>query len=65
MLLAVPLTMTVKVFLDGSEELRWIGVAIGGKRNPDIHPETQPLEMDDEERRELVDTEAVGGKAKV
>ncbi len=29
MLLAVPLTMTLKVFLDGSEELRWLGVAIG------------------------------------
>ncbi len=30
MLLAVPLTMTLKVFLDGSEELRWLGVAIAG-----------------------------------
>lgn len=30
MLLAVPLTMTLKVFLDGSDELRWLGVAIAG-----------------------------------
>ncbi len=28
MLLAVPLTMTLKVILDGSEEFRWVGVAI-------------------------------------
>ena len=28
MLLAVPLTMTLKVILDGSEEFHWIGVAI-------------------------------------
>lgn len=35
MLLAVPLTMTLKVFLDGSDELRWLGVAIGaGKLAP-------------------------------
>jgi AI-2 transport protein TqsA len=29
MLLAVPLTMVLKVILDGSDEFRWIGVAIG------------------------------------
>ena len=37
MLLAVPLTMTLKVFLDGSEELRWLGVAIAGG-NSDTPP---------------------------
>ena len=44
MLLAVPLTMTLKVILDGSEEFRWIGVAIssGHPRMPD---ETQRLEI--------------------
>jgi len=45
MLLAVPLTMTLKVFLDGSDELRWLGVAIGiGKSSP-YDTMTQPLEM--------------------
>ena len=33
MLLAVPLTMTLKVFLDGSNELRWLGVAIAGRNS--------------------------------
>lgn len=37
MLLAVPLTMVLKVFLDGSEEFRWISVAISADA-PD--PET-------------------------
>lgn len=37
MLLAVPLTMTLKVFLDGSAELRWLGVAIAGG-NSDTPP---------------------------
>jgi AI-2 transport protein TqsA len=31
MLLAVPLTMMLKVVLDGSEEFRWIGVAISSE----------------------------------
>lgn len=31
MLLAVPLTMVLKVVLDGSEEFRWIGVAISSE----------------------------------
>jgi AI-2 transport protein TqsA len=32
MLLAVPLTMVLKVMLDGSEEFRWIGVAISAEK---------------------------------
>lgn len=32
MLLAVPLTMMLKVVLDGSEEFRWIGVAISSEQ---------------------------------
>jgi AI-2 transport protein TqsA len=32
MLLAVPLTMVIKVILDGSEEFRWIGVAISSEQ---------------------------------
>ena len=38
MLLAVPLTMLVKVALDNSRELRWLGVAIsqGKNRNPEL-----------------------------
>jgi AI-2 transport protein TqsA len=31
MLLAVPLTMVIKVILDGSDEFRWIGVAISSE----------------------------------
>lgn len=33
MLLAVPLTMVLKVVLDGSEEFRWIGVAISAEQS--------------------------------
>ena len=38
MLLAVPLTMLVKVGLDNSYELRWLGVAIsqGKNQNPEL-----------------------------
>ena len=32
MLLAVPLTMVLKVVLDGSDEFRWIGVAISAEQ---------------------------------
>jgi AI-2 transport protein TqsA len=34
MLLAVPLTMMLKVVLDGSDEFRWIGVAISSEQPP-------------------------------
>ena len=34
MLLAVPLTMVVKVILESSDEFRWIGVAISSKQVP-------------------------------
>lgn len=48
MLLAVPLTMVLKVILDGSDEFRWIGVAIGTDypRGPadTRHPELPPKE---------------------
>ena len=32
MFLAVPLTMVLKVVLDGSDEFRWIGVAISAEQ---------------------------------
>ncbi|MGD7653967.1 MAG: AI-2E family transporter [Verrucomicrobiales bacterium] len=35
MLLAVPLTMLIKVVLEGSEEFRWIGVAISSDQSMD------------------------------
>ncbi len=41
MLLAVPLTMMVKVGLDNSYELRWLGVAISQGKNQDIEQEVQ------------------------
>jgi AI-2 transport protein TqsA len=44
MLLAVPLTMVIKVILDGSEELRWIGVAISSD-TPRGPIETKRLEI--------------------
>jgi AI-2 transport protein TqsA len=44
MLLAVPLTMVIKVILDGSEELRWIGVAISSE-TPRGPIETKRLEI--------------------
>ena len=44
MLLAVPLTMTLKVFLDGSEELRWLGVAIAGRDTEPVMAITKKLE---------------------
>jgi len=47
MLLAVPLTMTLKVFLDGSEELRWLGVAIAGGNGEAAPIITQKLEKVD------------------
>lgn len=44
MLLAVPLTMIIKVILDGSEEFRWISVAISAEP-PGNTAETEPLEF--------------------
>lgn len=44
MLLAVPLTMVLKVILDGSEEFRWIGVAISSEY-PRGKMDTSRLEM--------------------
>ncbi len=41
MLLAVPLTMLVKVGLDNSYELRWLGVAISQGKNQDSEQERQ------------------------
>ena len=48
MLLAVPLTMTLKVFLDGSDELRWLGVAIAGRNSEAPIPMTQKLEKSED-----------------
>ncbi len=44
MLLAVPLTMVLKVVLDGSDDLRWIGVAISSDE-PQLAVITQALEI--------------------
>ena len=44
MLLAVPLTMILKVVLDGSDEFRWIGVAISSDA-PREPTETKRLQM--------------------
>lgn len=44
MLLAVPLTMVLKVVLDGSEEFRWIGVAISSD-HPRGDGETKRLDL--------------------
>ena len=52
MLLAVPLTMTLKVFLDGSSELRWLGVAIAGGNPAEPTSITRKLERLDGESSE-------------
>ncbi|HSP41447.1 MAG TPA: AI-2E family transporter [Luteolibacter sp.] len=44
MLLAVPLTMVLKVILDGTEDFRWIGVAISNDY-PHVKADTKPLEI--------------------
>ncbi|MFK7911914.1 MAG: AI-2E family transporter [Akkermansiaceae bacterium] len=44
MLLAVPLTMMMKVALDNSYELRWLGVAIGQSKNRDDAQERKIIE---------------------
>jgi hypothetical protein len=44
MLLAVPLTMMLKVVLDGTEEFRWIGVAISSE-TPRGNSHTQRLQI--------------------
>ncbi len=41
MLLAVPITMVIKVILDGSEEFRWISVAISAEA-PETSGEAEP-----------------------
>lgn len=45
MLLAVPLTMVLKVILDGTEDFRWIGVAISNDYHLSTDSSTKPLEM--------------------
>ena len=44
MLLAVPLTMVLKVILDGTADFRWIGIAISNDY-PQLRADTKPLEM--------------------
>jgi AI-2 transport protein TqsA len=44
MLLAVPLTMMLKIVLEGSDEFRWIAVAISSDSAPSRH-HTQPLKV--------------------
>ena len=34
MLLSVPLTMVVKIFLENHEDLRWIAVLLGPSQDP-------------------------------
>ena len=40
MLLSVPLTMVVKISLENTEDLRWVGVMLG--TNPPAHPTASP-----------------------
>ena len=54
MLLAVPITMTLKVFLDGSDELRWLGVAIAGRNTEPPIAITQKLEKMEEPEKARV-----------
>ncbi|BCX50389.1 pheromone autoinducer 2 transporter [Haloferula helveola] len=52
MLLAVPLTMMVKVILDNSEEFRWIAVAIGKESN---RPKEEQRILAESGKEELVE----------
>jgi AI-2 transport protein TqsA len=54
MLLAVPLTMVLKVILDGSDEFRWIGVAISSDHPRGDASGTQRLEPLPEKPAEVV-----------
>jgi AI-2 transport protein TqsA len=54
MLLAVPLTMVLKVILDGSDEFRWIGVAISSDHPRGDAAGTQRLEPLPEKPAEAV-----------
>ena len=60
MLLAVPLTMVLKVMLDNSEELRWISVAITKeKRHPMLDPEDEEDMLDEMHMDDDVDFSGV------
>jgi AI-2 transport protein TqsA len=60
MVLAVPFTMMLKVVLEGSEEFRWIGVAISSepmKTASATRPLESPSPIPPASRRETTDLE--------
>lgn len=69
MLLAVPLTMVIKVMMDNSDDLRWLAVAITKeKRRPILIPEDEENEESDgpltgSEITHLPDTAAEAGRS--
>lgn len=69
MLLAVPLTMVIKVMMDNSDDLRWLAVAITKeKRRPILIPEDEENEDSDgpltgSEITHLPDTAAEAGRS--
>jgi len=62
MLLAVPLTMVLKVILEGSDEFRWIGVAISAEQ-PAGSAEKKLLEVTPPEQKQPPVTPAVAERA--
>ena len=56
MLLAVPLTMTLKIALDSSESTRWLAVLIGSEIPKPAEPEpaadSKSADVDTSDRRE-------------
>lgn len=58
MLLAVPLTMMLKVVLDGSDEFRWIGVAISAEQPGAV---AELLEITPAQLRDEKEVHVVGG----
>lgn len=60
MLLAVPLTMMVKVALDNSYELRWLGVAISQGKNQDVVQEHQIIKESTESMRKKAEEKNQG-----
>ena len=59
MLLAVPLTMLVKVMLDNSSDLRWIS-ALMGKNASDGHEEDSESDESDSTSLDATDAASAG-----